>query len=160
MDPVVRQILDFVRQGPPGVASFALTTTDAGRVSVRQAGTFVDDAFTVTSVTRASALRVGHLAARPSLTWLWVDKALGHPARNVSLDGSTAVLHDRESLESCLRHREAVLGIPPPADVLVDRVLVVTTPRFLRAEGFLPDGRLVLLRDFASLTPSVRDFFS
>lgn len=160
LDPVVADILAFLRQGPPGVGTFALSISSDGRVSSRQAGTFVDNDFSVTTVTRASAVRVKHLAHHPTLTYLWVDKAPSHPARNVSLEGPAVVLDDRASLEAFLKRREDVLGIPPPPEITLDRVLTVVKPRFLRAEGFLPEGRLVVMRDFASLKPEVRGFFA
>jgi hypothetical protein len=125
---------------------------------MRQVGTFVEDDFTITTVTRLSSVRVRHLRMNPTIAYLWVDKEDQHPARNVQLRGTAEVVTDTEALQAFLDRRQSLTGIAPPPEILLDRCLTITRPDFLRAEGFLEAGALLVLRDFLTLQPETVAF--
>jgi hypothetical protein len=145
---VAGEVLAFIRLGPPHIATFALSTTAAGAVSARQAGASIDDAFRIVTVARAGAVRATHVRRSGRLAYLFVGKALEHPARNVLLEGVARTIDDVDEGEAFLAERAAATGIAAPPGLRAGRVLHVVEPRLVRAEGFLPDGELALIRSF------------
>jgi hypothetical protein len=160
MDATMQAVVDFIEGRVPGVATFLTTVNAQGDAYIRQVSSFVERdergwrLGTIGRI-REGDLKMKHLTANPRATvhCVEVSGATIGPrgaARNVWVQGDVELVRDPARIEAFLARRAAARGVPP-RDADYERYVIEVTPRRLRAEGFLPLYRQVLvLTDFAN----------
>ncbi|MCL6650265.1 MAG: hypothetical protein K6U89_18310, partial [Chloroflexi bacterium] len=86
--------------------------------------------------------------------WVDLDPLPGRPrwmVRNVWVQGRAELIEDEAEIAAFFARRQRAHGHGDahPEDRDYRRILIRVTPEYLRAEGFGPDSRPVILRDFS-----------
>ncbi|MCS6802988.1 MAG: pyridoxamine 5'-phosphate oxidase family protein [Chloroflexota bacterium] len=141
-------IYQFIQQRRPMVACFLTTTQRSGQPVTRQVGAFLDG-WRVGTITEPESVKVAHIRRNPLVSYLWVEltPAERGPARNVLLLGECTIDDDPERVYDFLVRRAAARGWPAP-ERRTDRWLLWTTPRLVRAEGWVGGETPAILTTF------------
>jgi hypothetical protein len=104
-------------------------------------------------------LKLTHVRHHPIVGYLFTEaagepyNALGY-TKNVWIAGCCEIIEDPEVIHAFLQRRAAATGVGDahPHDQRYRRVLMTTTPEYLRAEGFAEHQRPVIYTTFPPLT--------
>lgn len=153
-DGLREEIRRFITQWNQ-IPSFMMTFRRDGRPIMRPVSTFVEG-WTVGTITQDLHVKTQHLRNNPIVGYLWVDKKgrgrLDWAPRSVWMQGRAQLIDDPAEVEAFFERRKRAFGQGDahPHDHGYRRILVRTTPEYLRAEGFYQDGmRPVIIRDFS-----------
>ncbi|MFN8535173.1 MAG: pyridoxamine 5'-phosphate oxidase family protein [Dehalococcoidia bacterium] len=142
------EVKEFIRTTWPG---FLVTLRKDGRPHGRPVDTFVEG-WTVGTISQGEHLKNAHIRNNPQVAYLWMESppTRGGRLRCVWLQGVCQVVDDPEELAAFYRRREAATGVGARhADEEWTRLLLVTTPSLVRAEGFLGPQKPAIYRDFS-----------
>ncbi len=152
-----RAIHAFISQYHQGTLSFLLTTRQNGLPMMRPVSTFVEG-WTIQTISQHHHLKLTHVRRQPIVGYLFTDaagepyNALGY-TKNVWIAGCCTLIEAPEAIAAFFHRRAAATGQGDahPHDHSYRRVLMQTTPEYLRAEGFAEHQRPVIYTQFPSM---------
>ncbi|GIW08931.1 MAG: hypothetical protein KatS3mg060_3736 [Dehalococcoidia bacterium] len=144
----LQEIREFIGQRAPAVNSFLITLRADGSPYIRQVATFIEG-WTIQTISNAANLKVKHLRANPTVSYLWVQQRPQFGAKNVWVNGKAEIVSDPAEVRAFLERRAAATGTAVP-EVDFERVVIRVVPTFLRAEGFAGGPRPEVFRNFAN----------
>ncbi len=155
-----KAIHEFISQYHKGTLSFLLTTRKNGLPMMRPVSAFVEG-WTLQTISQHHQVKLQHVRRHPVVGYLFTDaegepyNALGY-TKNVWIAGRCRLIEDPEAIQAFFRRREQATGQGDahPHDQSYRRVLMVTTPEYLRAEGFAEHQRPVIYQTFPPLSSS------
>lgn len=141
----------FISQFGPNLSRYMFTMRKDGSPHGRPVSAFVEG-WTVGTISQGEHLKNTHIRNNPTVAYLFTElnPAPGQPLRTVFLQGTCEILDDPEVLNDFYKRRVEAGGTPdghPDEDWV--RLLLKTTPRFVRAEGFLGQTKPAIFRDFS-----------
>jgi hypothetical protein len=150
------EILDFI-SGFNRISSFLLTFRKDGSPIMRPVSTFVEN-WMVGTITQDLHVKTQHVRNDPRIGYLWVGEGrngMEWARKHVWLEGRSQLIEDPDDVEAFFQRRKAATG---QGDVHVNdpnfkRLLIRTTPKYLRAEGFAGGVAPVIYRSFPGITP-------
>ncbi len=152
-----KAIHDFIAQYHQGTLSFLMTTRQNGLPMMRPVSTFVEG-WTIQTISQHHHLKLTHVRNNPIVGYLFTDaagepyNALGY-TKNVWISGRCEISEDPDAIHAFFQRRAAAtrIGDAHPHDQSYRRVLMKTTPEYLRAEGFAEQMRPVIYTTFPPL---------
>ena len=137
-ESVRAEVLAFIKQRPPAVASYLVTLRKDGRPHTRPVSTFIEG-WTVGTISQGEHLKNQHIRRNPQVGYLWIElcPAAGRSPRSVWMQGTCEVIEDEQEVQDFFARRKAAIGqgdLHPDEDW--KRLLLRTTPTLVRAEGF------------------------
>ncbi len=152
-----KAIHDFIAQYHQGTLSFLMTTRQNGLPMMRPVSTFVEG-WTIQTISQHHHLKLTHVRNNPIVGYLFTDaagepyNALGY-TKNVWISGRCEISEDSDAIHAFFQRRAAAtrIGDAHPHDQSYRRVLMKTTPEYLRAEGFAEQMRPVIYTTFPPL---------
>jgi hypothetical protein len=148
----------FIARYHQGTISFLLTLRKHGVPMMRPVSAFVEG-WTIHPISQHHHLKLTHVRHHPIVGYLFTEaagepyNALGY-TKNVWIAGCCEIIEDPEVIHAFLQRRAAATGVGDahPHDQRYRRVLMTTTPEYLRAEGFAEHQRPVIYTTFPPLT--------
>jgi hypothetical protein len=153
--PEVHAFIAAYQQTP----CYFMTIRKNGRPVMRQVSAFVEG-WTVGTITQDLHVKTSHVRSNPRVGYLWVDntnaRGLAWAPRNVWVEGNAELIEDPDEVGAFFARRVAAHnhGDAHPADDGYKRILIRTTPDYVRAEGFAEASRPVIFRSFEGLPTS------
>lgn len=149
-----KTIHDFISQYHKGTLSFLMTTRKNGLSMMRPVSVFVEG-WTIQTISQHHHVKLAHVRNNPIVGYLFTDAA-GEPyndlgyTKNVWISGCCEIVEDPDAIQTFFQRRSAATGIGDahPHDPSYRRVLMKTTPEYLRAEGFAEHQRPVIYKTF------------
>lgn len=149
-----QSIHDFIAQYHKGTLSFLMTTRTNGLSIMRPVSTFVEG-WTIHTISQHHHLKLTHVRKNPRVGYLFTDaegepyNALGY-TKNVWIAGRCELVEDPDAIQAFFHRRAAATGQGDahPHDQSYRRVLMQTTPEYLRAEGFAEHQRSIIYKTF------------
>lgn len=146
------EVLELMRRPSTEVAKYMITMRKDGRPHGRPVGAFVEG-WTVGTISQGEHLKNTHIRNNPQVAYLWTEL---HPepdarTKTVWMQGTCEIIDDPEEVLDFFKRRVAAGGNPdghPDEDWT--RLLLRTTPTFVRAEGFFGNNKPAVYRDFSS----------
>ena len=139
------------------IPSFFMTMRKDGRPLMRPVSVFVEG-WQMETITQDIHLKTKHVQRNSTVGYLWVDKVArpGAPdwiPKSVWINGTAEVIEDANEINRFFERRQNATGSHDlhPTDHGYRRILIRTTPTYLRAEGFAEAARPVVIRDFSKL---------
>ena len=147
-------IYEFIAQYHKGTLSYLLTTRKNGVPMMRPVSAFVEG-WTIQTISQHHHVKLAHVRHNPLVGYLFTDaagepyNALGY-TKNVWIAGRCILVEDSEAIDAFFQRRAAATGQGDahPHDQSYRRVLMQTTPAYLRAEGFAEHQRPVIYQTF------------
>ncbi|MCZ6876170.1 MAG: pyridoxamine 5'-phosphate oxidase family protein [bacterium] len=147
-------IHSFISQYRSGTLSFLHTTRKNGLPAMRPVSTFVEG-WTIQTVSQHHHVKLTHVRNNPLVGYLFLDaegepyNALGY-TKNVWVAGRCEIVDDPDEIEAFFQRRAAATGQGDahPQDQSYRRILMKTTPAYLRAEGFADHVRPIIYQSF------------
>ncbi|MCS7003341.1 MAG: pyridoxamine 5'-phosphate oxidase family protein, partial [Dehalococcoidia bacterium] len=130
----IAELRQFISTPAPAVNTFLTTIKSDGSPYIRQVSAFVEG-WRLGTISNADNLKVTHLRRNPVATYLFVQQQPQFGAKNIWLQGRVEIVDDEAGVQEFLQRRAAATGRPVP-QAEFKRVVIYTTPTFLRAEGF------------------------
>ncbi|MFN8534333.1 MAG: pyridoxamine 5'-phosphate oxidase family protein [Dehalococcoidia bacterium] len=151
-DRVREEVKAFIRRPSTEVLKYMVTLRRDGRPHGRPVGAFVEG-WTVGTISQGEHLKNTHIRNDPRVGYVWTElhPAPGARPRSVWMQGVCEIVDDPDEVASFYQRRVAAGGSPdghPDEDWT--RLLLRTTPTFVRAEGFLEGLKPAVFRDFSS----------
>jgi hypothetical protein len=150
------EIFLFIRNWKKSRA-WLMTRRKDSREIMRPVGSFINQDWSVGTITQDLHLKTKHVQNDSITGYLWIEVdnprygRLDFP-RNVWMQGQAEVLEDENSVNEFFSKRSMATGRGDahPQDNTYKRMLINTRPQYLRAEGFFKDEpmRAVIIRDF------------
>lgn len=149
-----KSIHEFISQYHKGTLSFLMTTRTNGLSVMRPVSTFVEG-WTIQTISQHHHLKLTHVRRNPIVGYLFTDaegepyNALGY-TKNVWISGHCEIVENPDDIQAFFQRRAAATGQGDahPHDQSYRRVLMKTTPEYLRAEGFAEHQRPVIYKTF------------
>ncbi|ETX08825.1 MAG: hypothetical protein ETSY2_03080 [Candidatus Entotheonella gemina] len=149
-----RAIHGFISQYHRDTLSFLMTTRKNGLPMMRPVSTFVEG-WTIQTISQHHQVKLTHVRNHPIVGYLFTD-AEGEPyndlgyTKNVWIAGRCEIVEEPDEIQAFFQRRLAATGIGDahPHDQSYRRVLMKTTPEYLRAEGFAEQQRPVIYKTF------------
>ena len=149
-----KAIHTFIAQYHKGSLSFLLTTRKNGLSMMRPVSTFVEG-WTIQTISQHHHVKLTHVRNNPMVGYLFLDaegdpyNALGY-TKNVWVAGRCEIIDDPEAVQAFFQRRAAATGQGDahPQDQSYQRILMQTTPEYLRAEGFADQMRPIIYQSF------------
>ncbi len=153
-----KDIHAFISLYHKSTLSFLMTTRTNGLPMMRPVSTFVEG-WTIQTISQHHHLKLTHVQHHPIVGYLFTDaagepyNALGY-TRNVWVAGRCEIVEDPAAIQAFFQRRAAVTGRGDahPHDRSYRRVLMQTTPEYLRAEGFAEHQRPIIYKTFPPLS--------
>ncbi len=149
-----KAIHDFISRYHQGTLSFLMTTRKHGLPMMRPVSAFVEG-WTIQTISQHHHVKLTHVRTHPIVGYLFTD-AEGEPyndlgyTKNVWIAGRCEIVEEPDEIQAFFQRRLAATGIGDahPHDQSYRRVLMKTTPEYLRAEGFAEHQRPVIYNSF------------
>lgn len=149
-----KAIHDFISQYHKGTLSFLMTTRRNGLPMMRPVSTFVEG-WTIQTISQHHHVKLTHVRNHPIVGYLFTD-AEGEPyndtgyTKNVWIAGRCEIVEEPDEIQAFFERRATATGIGDahPHDQSYRRVLMKTTPEYLRAKGLAAHQRPVIYNTF------------
>ena len=150
-------IHDFISQYHKDTLSFLMTTRKNGLPMMRPVSVFVEG-WMIQTISQHHHVKLVHIRNHPIVGYLFTE-AEGEPyndlgyTKNVWISGRCEIVEEPDEIQAFFQRRAAATGIGDahPHDQSYRRVLMKTTPEYLRAEGFAEHQRPVVYNTFPTI---------
>lgn len=138
------------------VNTFLMTFRKDGTPIMRPVASFVEG-WTIGTITQSLHVKTQHVRNNHRVGYLYVARGgkegTAWAPKNVWVTGKAELVDDPAEVQRFFERRHATHGVGDmhPDDHGYTRLLIRTTPTYLRAEGFADAARPVVIRDFANL---------
>jgi general stress protein 26 len=144
------EVLDFIAGRGAPMFGFLITMRKDGRPHSRPVSTFVEG-WTVGTISQDIHLKNQHIRNNPVVGYLWVEQCPnpGIRPKSVWMQGLCTIVEDDDEIDAFYERRAKATGRGDRhSDEEWKRLLFVTTPQVVRAEGFLGRLKPALYRTF------------
>lgn len=147
---ILPEVLNFIQGKDGATMCYLITLRKDGRPYGRPVWTFVEG-WTVNTISQFEHLKNRHIEKNPEVAFLWTEVTPATPnrLRSVFLQGKCEIVRDAKTINDFYDRRKAATGRGdghPDEDWT--RLLLVTKPTVVRAEGFLGPLKPAVYRDF------------
>lgn len=143
-------VLKFIQGHDGEVMGYLITMRKDGRPTGRPVSTFIEG-WKIGTISQYEHLKNRHIENNPEVAYLFTEL---HPAedrrpRSVFVQGKCDIITDADTINAFFDRRKAARGVGDAhPDEDWTRLLLVTSPTYVRAEGFLGRLKPAVYRDF------------
>ena len=144
------EVKQFIQLRTPEVLIYFITLRKDGRPHGRPVAAFVEG-WNVGTISQGEHLKNQHVRNNPEVAYLWVElqPRPGQRVRSVWMQGNCEIVEHNEEIKAFFERREKATGRGDQhPEEEWKRLLLKTTPKLVRAEGFLGPLKPALYRTF------------
>lgn len=144
-------VLRFIRGEDGPIMGYLITLRKDGRPTGRPVSTFIEG-WKIGTISQYEHLKNRHIENNPEVAYLFTElnPKVGSRPRSVFVQGKCDIIKDADTINAFFERRKAVKGMGDAhPDEDWTRLLLLTSPTYVRAEGFLQRLKPAVYREFA-----------